>query len=307
MIRTIAVIGAGAIGSFFLKGLTAAGDLQVFAVAEGDRKRRLESDGIFLNGEVLPLKVQTPEESKGADLIIVCVKYGSLPGILQDIETIADSHTIILSPMNGIDSEEIIARRMGRQHILHSMMVIAAERKANQIIYNEGVEPFVHYGRAEGYGTEEDLQALQELLARTGLNSRFHDRIITTIWNKFAINISTNIAQAIIGCGYGAYRTSPYMYKLGKKLSDEVLEVAKARGVVCTFDFEKHIKTRQTSEKARFSTLQDLMAGRHTEVDMFCGTVMRLGKEMGIPTPYNEFAYLAIKALEEKNDGKMIS
>ena len=55
---------------------------------------------------------------------------------------------------------------------------------------------------------------------------------------------------------------------------------------------------------ARYSTLQDLDAGRHTEIDMFSGALMRMGKELGIPTPYNEYTYHMIKALEEKNDGR---
>lgn len=55
---------------------------------------------------------------------------------------------------------------------------------------------------------------------------------------------------------------------------------------------------------ARYSTLQDLDAGRHTEIDMFSGALIRMGKELGIPTPYNEYTYHIIKALEEKNDGK---
>ena len=55
---------------------------------------------------------------------------------------------------------------------------------------------------------------------------------------------------------------------------------------------------------ARYSTLQDLDAGRHTEIDMFSGALMRMGQELGIPVPYNEFAYHMIKAIEEKNDGR---
>ena len=55
---------------------------------------------------------------------------------------------------------------------------------------------------------------------------------------------------------------------------------------------------------ARYSTLQDLDAKRHTEIDMFSGALMRMGEELGIPTPYNEYTYHMIKALEEKNDGK---
>ena len=54
---------------------------------------------------------------------------------------------------------------------------------------------------------------------------------------------------------------------------------------------------------ARYSTLQDIDSGRHTEIDMFSGAMMRMGKELEIPTPYNEYTYHMIKALEEKNDG----
>ena len=46
----------------------------------------------------------------------------------------------------------------------------------------------------------------------------------------------------------------------------------------------------------RYSTLQDLDAGRHTEIDMFSGALMAMGKELGIPTPYNEYTYHIIKA-----------
>lgn len=58
------------------------------------------------------------------------------------------------------------------------------------------------------------------------------------------------------------------------------------------------------SKAARYSTLQDLDAKRHTEIDMFAGIIVEMGKELGIATPYNEFAYNVIKAIEEKNDGK---
>lgn len=51
------------------------------------------------------------------------------------------------------------------------------------------------------------------------------------------------------------------------------------------------------------STLQDIEAGRRTEVEMFGGTMVRMGRELGVPTPYNEMFYHAIKVLEQKNEG----
>ena len=66
---------------------------------------------------------------------------------------------------------------------------------------------------------------------------------------------------------------------------------------------ESSAKGSPVMPSARYSTLQDLDAKRHTEIDMFSGALMRMGKELGIPTPYNEYTYHMIKALEEKNDG----
>lgn len=309
-IKNVAVIGAGAVGSFFLDGLAGKPGINVWAVAEGERKERLEREGLVVNGRHVSLQVRKPSESAGPDLAVVCVKYGALPEAVKIIAGICDEHTIILCPMNGVDSEEILAARMGRKNILHSMMVISAERKGNDIFYNRGGNPCIHYGRAEGYGElrdgrDDQLEALRDLFDEAGLTSKYHENIMKTIWNKFALNISTNIAQAIIGCNYGAYKTSPYMNELGQRLCDEVLEVARAKGIQCTFDNQRALRTVSTSDLARFSTLQDIMAGRHTEIDMFCGAVVNMGRECGVATPFNEFAYLAIKALEEKNDGKI--
>ena len=60
--------------------------------------------------------------AKGADLLIVAVKYGSLEGSLDAIEQIVDDETIVMSVMNGVDSEEIIGHRIGMQHMMYSMI-----------------------------------------------------------------------------------------------------------------------------------------------------------------------------------------
>ena len=84
-------------------------------------------------------------------------------------------------------------------------------------------------------------------------------------------------------------------------LWQEVVQVAAKKGVRLP---ERLLLFRGTVKEARFSTLQDLDAGRHTEIDIFAGEMMRMGKEFEIPVPYCEYTYHMIKALEEKNDGK---
>ena len=86
-------------------------------------------------------------------------------------------------------------------------------------------------------------------------------------------------------------------------LRAEVEAVAKAKGIDLSMINAKSGRGSAVKASARYSTLQDIDSGRHTEIDMFSGAMMRMGKELGIPTPYNEYTYHMIKALEEKNDG----
>ena len=81
-----------------------------------------------------------------------------------------------------------------------------------------------------------------------------------------------------------------------------MVAVAKAKGIDSSDESTVAGKNNAVSPYARFSTLQDLDAGRHTEIDMFSGAMMRMGHELGIRTPYNAFTYHAIKAPAEPHD-----
>ena len=86
------------------------------------------------------------------------------------------------------------------------------------------------------------------------------------MWSKFRLNVCNNLPQTILGAGVGCYTDSEHM----KAISDGLRRELEA------------------------------------EIDMFSGALIRMGKELGIPVPYNEYAYHVIKALEERNDGKLL-
>jgi 2-dehydropantoate 2-reductase len=152
-------------------------------------------------------------------------------------------------------------------------------------------------------GSSKRVLAIAELLDGTGLNYRICGDIIRQIWFKFGLNVSNNQPQAILSCGYGAYEDSAHAAFIRDRLLEEVVAVAKAKGIDLSTPDETAVSRSKAAKRARFSTLQDLDAHRHTEVDMFAKAVVRMGKELGVPTPYNEMTYHIIKALEEKNDG----
>ena len=101
----------------------------------------------------------------------------------------------------------------------------------------------------------------------------------------------------------GCYHDSEHMSFIRKALRGEVESIAEAKGIDLSVIDDSSGRGSAVKASARYSTLQDIDAGRHTEIDMFSGAVVRMGKELGIPTPHNEYTYHIIKALEEKNDG----
>ena len=110
-------------------------------------------------------------------------------------------------------------------------------------------------------------------------------------------------AQAILGAGVGCYSDSAHIKAISDGLRRELEAIAAAKGIDLSKAAAASTHGSTVPPTARYSTLQDLDAGRHTEIDMFSGALMRMGRELGIPTPYNEYTYHMIKALEEKNDG----
>ena len=92
-------------------------------------------------------------------------------------------------------------------------------------------------------------------------------------------------------------------YACREAIVKELDEIAKAKGIDISLADPSSYRGSKVFKRARYSTLQDLDAKRHTEIDMFSGAIIRMGKQLGIPTPYNEFTFHMITALEEKNDG----
>lgn len=299
--KTVAVLGAGAIGSYLIWGLSEKLGDNLWVVADGERAERLAAKGVNINDKNYKLNVMSPAAANGVDLLFVTVKYGALEAALDDVAQICDEHTTVVSLMNGVDSEERIAERIGEENVLYSLIKINSARKGDCVTFNPETTVGIIYGEKDGTLGTERLQAMETLFAGTPLHTKVTDKVLFEIWNKFAMNVSSNQPQAIAGVGAGAYTDSEHMAYLREQLKNEVVAVASAKGIDMSAATGKGTPVKP---QARYSTLQDLDAGRHTEVDMFAGAMIRMGKETGVPTPFNEVIYHLIKTLEEKNDGK---
>ena len=310
-IRSAAVLGAGAVGAYFVYGLMGKKDLDFCVVADGDRKLRLERDGITVDDgkEVRTLRpqIRTPQEARGVDLLLVAVKYTALEAALEDIRQIAAPGTIVLSLLNGIDSEEKIGKVIDPSQIVYSLMRVSSERRTRDgkdvISFNPDLGWGVYLGEKGTRVKSERIAAIEDLLAGTTCGAFFVEDIIQDQWAKYASNICYNLPQAVLDLPFGAYFDSEHVAFLRERLFDEVRQVGAALGIEV---LKPSLAWDSCAKTARFSTLQDLDAGRHTEIDMFAGVLMEKAKSVGISVPFTEYTYHAIKAIEEKNDGRFV-
>ena len=298
--KRIAIIGLGAVGSYFYEGFEKLGnEISLYVIAEGERRERLSRDGVTINGRhYIPNAVESAED---IDLILIATKYGALRGILPTIRRLTNPNTTVISLLNGVDSEEIIATAINEENILYSVMKIYSHRNGNTVTFDRESTPGVVIGEKNG-GTSERMLAVKELLESAGLRCTLSDNIIYDQWYKFASNCSGNLPQAVLSIGAGCYGLSSHIDFIAEKLWKEVALIANRKGIPLV-DFPFKGRKRSKDPSTRWSTLQDLDSQRHTEIDAFSGTVVRMGNELGISTPYNSCIYHLIKALEEKNDG----
>lgn len=302
-IKSVAILGAGAVGSYVIWGLSDRTDIKLGVVAEGERKERLEREGCIINDVTYHPEVWTPKQAVGVDLLIVSLKYGALPAALESIRTIVGENTIVMSLMNGVDSEELIAAQTGKSHVLYSLIKVASHKEEKGYYFNPETTLGIIFGELDAPYESERVKAVSELFLDTGIHYRSTEHIMEEIWSKFRLNVCNNLPQAILGAGVGCYRDSVHMKSISEGLKNELEAIAAAKGIDISKADAASGRGSKVPPSARYSTLQDLDAGRHTEIDMFSGALMRMGKELGIPTPYNEYTYHMIKALEEKNDG----
>lgn len=306
-IKTVSLIGLGAIGSFLAVHLkTVLGD-NLRVIAGGSRKERLERDGIIVNGVNYHFNIVDPEETCGQDypeLAIIITKFPALPQAIRDIKNQIGPNTIIMAPLNGVEAEDMLAETWGWDNIIYSLAKISVVMKDGAASFDTAVAQMELGEKKNVEPFTPRVQAVKALFEASGINTTIPEDMERAIWYKYMCNVSENQSAAVLGIPFGAWSVSSNANFIREALMREVIAVAIKKGIdLSEKDMEKQRKVlERVTPGNKPSTLQDLEAGRRTEVDIFGGTMIRLGRELGVPTPYNEMFYHAIRTLEEKNE-----
>jgi len=302
-IDSVAILGSGAMGGLYASYFNKS-DLTLYCIARGGRGKRLQRDGLCVNGEHIPLNVLDPANKAGAttvDLVIIAVKHHQLQTALDDLAPFVDDNTTFLSVLNGLDSEEVIGARFGIQHVLYCIALgMDARRQDNQIVFENSGR--LVFGEADNSRPSERVRCAQAALDRAGLSWETPTNMLHELWWKFMMNVGVNQASAVMGATFGDFQNSEHARALMDTLTNEVIEISKHSGVnLGKEDMRRwHQVLANLAPQGKTSMLQDVEAGRLTEVDIFAGRVIAMGRRFNVPTPYNDAVYRILNVLSER-------
>lgn len=302
-IKKISLIGLGAMGSFFAPRLEKAYGDGFRIIADGERKKRLETEGVTINGVNYKFPVVTPQTTDDvSDLILIGVKGYALDQAIEDIRNQVGEETLILSLLNGVDSEEKLEAAFGAEHVLYAFMRMSIVMKDGKADF----DPYwgkIHFGEKINKEYSDRVLKVKEVFDYADIPYEIDEDMLKGIWFKYMCNIGENMTCALLGIPFGVYRHDEDANWIRRNAMREVAAIAQKKGIDIG---EKEIELQEKTVKTipyenKPSTLQDLEAGKRTEIEMFAGTVIRMGKELGISTPINEVFYHSIRVLETKN------
>lgn len=307
-IEKVALIGLGAIGCYLASGLqTVLGD-RLRVIAGGSRAERL-SRGVEINGRLYHFHLVDPADDCGGDypqLAIIITKSTGLEQALKDIKNQIGPHTIVMAPLNGVDKEEKVAAVYGRDNLIYSLTKVSVVMKDGKASFDSAVAQMEFGEKRNGEELTPRVRAVKELFEAAGIRAVVPADMERAIWYKYMCNVSENQSCALLGIPFGAFRVSEEANVIREGLMREVVAVAQKKGICLTEEDirHQHRVVCRIAPQNKPSTLQDIEAGRLTEVAMFGGAMMRYGSELGIPVPLNTLCYNAIRVLEQKNEGR---
>lgn len=297
----IAVVGAGAVGSFFGAMLARAGH-PVVLIGRPAHAEAIRRDGLQLQTKGGTERVAIDADTdiaavRGADLVLFCVKSPDTEAVALEMAPHLGADALVLSLQNGVDNAARIARHV-RCAVVPSVVYVATAMP----------EPgkVAHYGRGDLVVGSPDaalqprLQAVASLFGAAGVPVVVSADVMGELWRKLMLNCAYNAISAIAQQPYGRMVALPEIHAVMREVVDEVVAVARADGQMLDLEacLQAMDKLAPAMPAQMSSTAQDLARGKPSEIDHLNGFIARRGAELGVATPVNRTLHALVKLAE---------
>ena len=293
----VILCGLGAVGLTYAVKLKDKCVLKI--LVDETRLKRYREKPLLFNGEEQDFDYILPDDSFNPDLIIITVKSQGLESVIAQINNYVKPDVRIISLINGISSEDKIKKAYPFSKVLKSYFIGHSAVRMGNSVTQDGVGEIV---------IEHD-DFVEEFFKKAGIKYSIPYDINYSMWLKFTLNLFSNQTSAILDMTFGELKQNKHFLEFAKKIVNEVRQIAEKRGVLGLENLEKDslLALSKMCDEGKTSMHQDIIAKRPTEVDIFAGEIIQLGKKYGIETPYNNVLYDLIKIAEEKNEHSVYS
>lgn len=303
----IAVVGAGAVGSFFGAMLARAGH-QVTLIGRSAHVKAIESHGLQLElahaagVETVRLHASTDLTAlRQADLVLFCVKSTDTVAVAHSMAAHLAPDAIIMSLQNGVENVALIASALTNP-VIPTVVYVATEITAPGCVKHHGRgELLIGSMRACRLGNAPEVFShIADLFASAQVPVRISQHVMTDLWSKLLINCVLNAISGLTQTSYGQLAGVDGIQTTQSALVREVLAVALADGIALdqatAMQAVVHISYTMAGQKS--STAQDMARHRISEIDHLNGFVVRRGQALGVPTPVNQAMVALVKLVE---------
>jgi 2-dehydropantoate 2-reductase len=288
--RAIAVVGAGAVGSWFGARLALAGQ-RVTLIGRAAHMQAVQGHGLQLQGAGVVLTAHPAATTdlagvRGASLVLVCVKSGDTDDVARGLAPLLDADARVLSLQNGVDNVATLERHLQRRVEPVAVYVATALAAPGVVQHLGGGEVVVGRPAAGGAG----LPGLTALFTAAGIAVREADDVMQALWAKLVVNCACNAVSALAQASYAQMAALPAVHTLQQAAVHEAVAVARAEGVELdeAAVLAAVARIAVTMPGQHSSTAQDLARGRGTEITHLNGHIVRRGAAHGIATPVNQ-------------------
>jgi 2-dehydropantoate 2-reductase len=290
----VAVLGPGALGCLLAALLREAGVDVSLVDYRPERVARLRLRGIQVHTlEGVHRVIQVPAglapEVGPCDLTIVAVKAYQTQASARALPGLMSRGGIALTLQNGLGNLESLARTVGPQRLLAGVGLLGVTAQAEGRIIHAGRGDIYIGAPAGSRVSAPEVAAVVDLFRRAGLACEPREDIEAVLWEKLVINVGINPLTALFRVPNGVLLELPEAWEVAVAAAQEAQAVAQAAGLTLSGDPAARLRQVCTATAAnRSSMLQDILAGRPTEIEAMNGQVATRGRALGLPTPVND-------------------
>jgi 2-dehydropantoate 2-reductase len=305
--KHIAVVGAGAVGSFYGAMLARAGH-RVTLIGRPAHAQAIKRDGLKLDLAKSPrietVQIEASSEFSSlqtADLVLFCVKSTDSASVALQIDPYLAPHALIMSLQNGVENAALIAQQIPHA-VIPCVVYVASEITAPGCVK--------HHGRGDlVIGTmqpsrlidpQKTLQEIVELFGSAQVPVQISQNVMAELWSKLMINCAFNAISGLAQIQYGKLAALASVRSTQTALVKEVIAVAHADGIhlseAIALQAVEQISVTMESQKS--STAQDMARSKPSEIDHLNGFIVRRGQALGVATPVNQALFALVKLVE---------